>query len=107
MKQKNQLSHEINLAGTDAAKDAPAKTLLKYRKAMSEVGANLFEFYIDVADEKGFNRGLEQGREEGIETGIIQLIKKMVSEGASDEMILRYTCISHDLLERIKNIDQL
>lgn len=83
----------------------------EYRKAMSEVGANLFEFYIDVADEKGFNRGLEQGREEGreegIETGIIQLIKKMVSEGASDEMILRYTCISHDLLERIKNMDQL
>lgn len=87
----------------------------EYRKAMSDVGANLFEFYIDVAEEKGFNRGLEQGRElgmgQGIEKGIEkgkiqekeQIVRNMIAKGASDEMILDFTQISEAELEKIKN----
>ncbi len=87
----------------------------EYRKAMSDVGANLFEFYLDVAEEKGFNRGLEQGRElgmgQGIEKGIEkgkiqekeQIVRNMIAKGASDEMILDFTQISEAELEKIKN----
>lgn len=103
----------------------------EYRKAMSEVGANLFEYYIDIASENGFSKGkdeglkqgrdeglkqgrdegLKEGKEKGIEIGIElgeasameKMISKKIRQGMDDKSILEFFEITPEYLEIIKN----
>ena len=90
---------------------------------MSEVGANLFEYYIDVASENGFSKGkdeglkqgrdegLKEGKEKGIEIGIElgeasameKMISKKIRQGMDEKSILEFFEITPEYLEIIKN----
>jgi len=55
------------------------------------------------AEKQGEKQGIEKGMRRGIERGIIKVAKQMLAAGEDIEKIMRYTGLSREEIEEIKN----
>ncbi len=54
--------------------------------------------------EEGLEKGLEKGLEEGLEKGLEKVAKQMLSDGENIEKIIRYTGLSREEIEKLKQL---
>ena len=63
---------------------------------------------IEQGIEKGIEKGIEQGIEKGIEKGIeqekIEIVKNMLKDEVDISVISKYTGLSKEEIERLKNM---
>ena len=55
------------------------------------------------AEKQGEKQGIEKGMKRGIERGIIKVAEQMLAAGEDIEKIMRYTGLSREEIEEIKN----
>ena len=57
----------------------------------------------DQSIEEGLERGLERGREEGGQQMAIEMARRCIEDGMSDDKIQTYTRLSPDQIRGLKN----
>ena len=58
---------------------------------------------VSAIAEKLFSEGMEKGKEEGKEERSIEIAKNMLQDGESIDKIIRYTGLTKEEIEKLKN----
>ena len=59
---------------------------------------------LEEAREQGIEKGIEQGIEKGIEQEKIEIVKNMLKDEVDISVISKYTGLSKEEIERLKNV---
>ena len=66
-------------------------------------GEKMFVKYIQKKIDLGLKQGIKQGLKQGKKSGIIQVVKNMIKQNISDDIIIKSTEIDAKELQKIKN----